>query len=175
MANQWRIAVLAGVFALATACGGGTDDGGDDVASVSGKDSAGQQADDPKLSDEDMQRAFAKCMREHGVDMPDPKPGEMAALPAMPVDGDDSKEGRALKACEKYLPDGGEMKPPTAEELDEMRRQAQCLRDHGLNVPDPTEQNPGLAVPMDGDQAAVEKAMEACGMGGAVTVPKQGG
>jgi len=174
MANRWRIVVLAGVFALAAACGSAGDDG-NDVASVSGKDSGQQQPDEPKLSDEDLQREFAKCMREHGVDIPDPKPGEGVSLPAMPAGEDDSVQGKALEACEKYLPNGGEMKPPTAEELDEMREQAQCLRDHGLNVPDPTEQNPGLAVPMEGDPAAVEKAMAACGMGGAVTLPRDGG
>ena len=35
MGTRWRLAVLAGTFALVTACGGGGDDGTDGVASIS--------------------------------------------------------------------------------------------------------------------------------------------
>src|SRR5919198_4382245 len=75
MSVRWRVTILvAATFALVTACGaGGTN--GNRVASLSSSESAkpseGQQANDNR-SDEDKIRDFTKCMREHGVDMPEP-------------------------------------------------------------------------------------------------------
>ena len=78
MGARWRIAMLAGLFALVTACGGG---GGqpDGVASLSeGNTPSSSDRADPDEPDDpeeaaDQMRAYAKCMREHGVDMPDPE------------------------------------------------------------------------------------------------------
>jgi hypothetical protein len=52
--------------------------------------------------------AFAKCMREHGIDMPDPQFGEhgtitQRARPGSNFDPDDPKFQEAQKACEPIL------------------------------------------------------------------------
>jgi hypothetical protein len=88
---------------------------------------------------------YARCMRQHGIDMPDPKfdsgggvtmrqggPGT-APVPKAKMDA-------AQKACEKYQK---QVKAPTLspEEQAEFRKaalaNAKCMRDHGINFPDP--------------------------------------
>jgi hypothetical protein len=58
--NPLILAAVAGALALG-ACGSGNDGKGG-AASASGQDKAFEGA-----------LKFSKCMREHGVDMPDPK------------------------------------------------------------------------------------------------------
>src|SRR3954471_19607666 len=119
--------LLPALFMVVTACG--SDDGGNKVASVnSGAPSSSKQQ--PKGAnldpgEEDKIREFAKCMRENGVDMPDPKGGAIAAMPAQGP-GDDDKVSKANEACKKFLPNGGEYKEPSQEEKDKMREQAKC-------------------------------------------------
>ena len=70
-------ALLLGLLLVLAGCGSGDDSDGD-VASASGKDSKKDSDDTP--SEEDRQAAglkFAKCMREHGVEMEDPKEGRI--------------------------------------------------------------------------------------------------
>ncbi|GAB3718096.1 hypothetical protein GCM10027598_29440 [Amycolatopsis oliviviridis] len=174
MRKRPMAALIAGaVFALVAGCGGGGD-GGDKVASISSPPSAGagdgQQADN--VSDEDKRRNFAKCMREHGVNMPEPKRDangqdtvtfEAADMP------DENKMKAADEACRKLLPNGGEIKPPTPEELDKMRKEAKCMRDHGIDFPDPEPGGKGgVAIPLGdagGDPKKFEEAAKACGLG----------
>ncbi|GAA2985438.1 hypothetical protein GCM10017559_01230 [Streptosporangium longisporum] len=47
--------------------------------------------------------AFAKCMREHGVDMADPVPGDGRVMIKRPEGGEAASE-KAHKACEHHLP-----------------------------------------------------------------------
>jgi hypothetical protein len=53
--------------------------------------------------------AFARCMRQHGINIPDPKPGG-----GIGVDGDagvnpgSPKFKAAWRACGQYEPQGGE-------------------------------------------------------------------
>jgi hypothetical protein len=89
--------------------------------------------------------AYARCMRQHGIDMPDPKfdsgggvtmsqggPGT-APVPKAKMDA-------AQKACEKYQK---QVKAPplSAEEQAEFRKaalaNAKCMRAHGIDFPDP--------------------------------------
>jgi hypothetical protein len=174
MGRRWRLAVLAGLFALVTACGGGGDDGADGVASASDGNEPAAAEDEPKGSDEDQMLAFAKCMREHGVDVPDPEPGGKGGIEirAERADGSRTEQDKAMAACKELLPNGGEPPKPSAKDLDEMRTQAKCLREHGLDVPDPTMDKPFIELGGDaGDPDKVNKAMEECGDGhGSVTV-----
>ena len=90
---------------------------------------------------------FAQCMRSHGVDVPDPTtdsngnlairgPGRVsgAARPA-----DDSKERTAERACRKHLAGIAQSFTPQqrAEMQDRMVRFAECMRDKGIDMPDP--------------------------------------
>ncbi|HYJ73815.1 MAG TPA: hypothetical protein VE265_15225, partial [Actinomycetota bacterium] len=74
------LAVLGLGLALA-ACGGSPD--GDRVASLSGDGATGTTNGTAKTPSKDPQQAaldFARCMREHGVDMPDPEVDEQGRI-----------------------------------------------------------------------------------------------
>jgi hypothetical protein len=171
MSTRWRLAVLAGMFALVTACSGPADDGGDGVASISDENTpsssaaAGDEGDDY-----DKMLAYAKCMREHGVDVKDPEPpgsGAGSGGIGISVDGADGKAkiDKANAACKHLMPNGGEPEKPSAEELDQARQTAKCLREHGIEVKEPTAEDPGLELSAgDGgnDPDKVDKAMQEC-------------
>jgi len=169
MGAKWRIIVTtAAALCALTACG--SNGGGDDqVASLGSGDQkpSGQNEQASAGSDEDQMRAFAKCMRENGIDMEDPKPGGGLAMRAAGP-GDAEKMQKADEACKHLLPNGGKPKPLSPEELDKMRKTAQCMREHGVNMPDPDPNNPGVTIGgPDQDPAKFEKAMKECGLGGA--------
>ena len=78
MTNKYVARVLAAAtFAVLVGACAGNANSGSGVASLSDSNqpSAQQQGSDGK-TDEDRNREFAKCMREHGVDVPDPEPGQ---------------------------------------------------------------------------------------------------
>jgi hypothetical protein len=167
-----RIAVAAlGTALLLAGCGAKPDDGSK-VASISTppKTGAPAAADNSGKSDEDKMRDFAKCMREHGVDMPDPKPagdGKGMSIAIQGEGADKSKIDAAQSACKHLMPNGGEMKPPSAEELDKMRKDAKCMREHGVDMPDPDPSGKNamrIGGPGD-DPKKFEAAAKACGMG----------
>lgn len=127
---------VAVVAALALGACGSSDDGGG--TGDSQQDKAFQGA-----------LKFAKCMREHGIDMPDPqrdsnggikqtfngRPGSRAAMEA------------AQNACKKYLQTGGGRAPSAAEQAkikNAMLAYAKCMRDHGIDVPDPKFSGGGI-------------------------------
>ncbi|WP_410655577.1 hypothetical protein [Amycolatopsis sp. lyj-112] len=168
--------VVCGVgaaLALVTGCGGGGEDG-DKVASISSPPSPGAAGDEKQadnVSDDDKMRNYAKCMREHGIDMPDPQTNgdgqSTISIGGGPGQIDEKKMNDASEACRKLLPNGGEMKPPSPEELDKMRKDAKCMREHGIDMPDPSADGKGGAISLDagGDPKKFEEAAKACGMG----------
>jgi hypothetical protein len=59
----------------------------------------------------------------------------------------------------------------TAEDLDKAREMAKCLREHGIDVKEPTMESPGLDLSAGegaNDPEKVDKAMEECAPEGAV-------
>jgi hypothetical protein len=176
--RKTQVALVTGLAALVLAgCGGGG--GGDNkVASISSPPSTSAAKDvtgnggkaDPEREKQMLQ--FAKCMRDNGVDMPDPKPGSggMGVTLAVPGDsaGGADKMSKAQDACKQFLPNGGQPKALSPQELDEARKQAKCMRDHGVDMPDPSPNGRGaIAAPQGGDMAKMEAAMKACGFGDA--------
>jgi hypothetical protein len=175
---RWRIPVLAGAtFALVTACGAGP--AGNTVASLSSPSAtpSGQQASDGR-SDEDKIRDFTKCMKDHGVDIPEPteapKGGSTngsggAGIIVQGNGPDKEKIDKANDACRPLLPNGGQPPKLDAKQLDDMRKMAQCMREHGVNMPDPDPNKPGMLLP-DGQQVdpdVMDKATKACAPAGA--------
>jgi len=74
------LAAVAGLTLAAAGCGGGDASSSDDVASL-GTDTASSDATDestrgsePPKDPEEAMLAFTECMRDQGVDMPDPAP-----------------------------------------------------------------------------------------------------
>jgi hypothetical protein len=145
-------------------------------------------SDDPKPAAADQQAKmkksmldFARCMRENGVDMPDPKfEGNRVTMRAggPGKGGDPDKMKAAEKACAKYR---DAVKPPelSPEKAEEFKKgalaNARCMREHGINMPDPTfDENGGARMELKGDvkpeSAKFQKAQKACrsvgGIGG---------
>jgi hypothetical protein len=121
---------------------------------------AGEGQQDSKARDQDrFERAalqHARCMREHGVDVPDPKPGDGGLIRIAPRAGTSpATEARAVKECEKYLKD---LPPPklSQEQKTEMRDaalgHARCMREQGIDFPDPTfSKDGGMTVKVGDD------------------------
>ena len=98
---------------------------------------------------------FAQCMREHGIDMPDPTVtadgGVLVQIGsagtsedgAAPADSPDPKEFEAAnKDCEHFMDDAAaQFDPPSEEDRKKMEEQAlafsKCMREHGIDMPDP--------------------------------------
>jgi hypothetical protein len=141
-----RLRLLAAVVVLplafaACSATGGTDDG---VASLASPDAAAAASPSPGASTnpEDAMLEFAQCMRDHGVDMPDPQTGGQGVRIAIGQNGIDpgSEEFQAAQeACQHFLEDAGFGGPRelSQEQLDQMVEFAQCMRDHGIDMPDP--------------------------------------
>lgn len=160
--KYWRRALTAAAFALvASGCAGNSDPGAG-VASLSDSNQppASQQAVDGR-TDEDTLREFAKCMREHGVNIPDPAPGE-GGIKLEDTDPQSEKVQDAREACRHLLPNGGNPQEMDPERLDKARERAKCMREHGIDVPDPDPNNPGVRVPEGVDREKAKAAREAC-------------
>jgi hypothetical protein len=131
---------IALILALA-ACGGDGDSDG--VASLT--DTAGQTTTDGGqgsggASAEDREQAaleYARCMRQHGIDFPDPVNGRFEFRDQR---GDQRKLEEAQRACQSIL---REAAPELSEEQEAELREAavafaECMREHGVDMPDPT-------------------------------------
>jgi hypothetical protein len=118
--------------------------------------------------------AHAKCMREHGVDMPDPQFDGGRVTQRGPEESvPRAKLQAAEKACDKYL---DSIEPPelSEEEAQEFKEaalaHARCMREHGIeNFPDPTFDEDGGAqvrieksMGLDPESAKFKEAQEAC-------------
>jgi hypothetical protein len=145
------IAALAAVTALAIAgCRGDSNDG-EGVATAGGTPTSSAAGNDGNAgaSDGDMaeqMRRFASCMREQGIDMPDPEVDSEGRVRMQvgegPNDGgtppDREKFEAAQKACQQYLPNGGEPPKMDPEQVEQARQFAKCMRENGVpNFPDP--------------------------------------
>jgi hypothetical protein len=125
------LALLVGVLALAlavAACAGG--DNSDRVASTSPGVGDSTQAD----------LARARCLRQHGINVPDPRieaNGRTAwQLPAG-VSPDSPRFKAANQACRQSRPNGGQAQRPSPQQQQEMVAFARCMRQHGIDLPDP--------------------------------------
>lgn len=134
--------VLGALAALALALSGcGADGGGDTgVATLTGAGSGGggQTAASAAPSEDPHDKAlkFAQCMRENGVDVPDPQPGKGVM---MRIDKSTPREKveAAQQACKAYAPSGNRA-GGGGERGEALRKLAQCMRDNGVeSYPDP--------------------------------------
>ncbi|SRR6266498_1032354 len=158
--RRWRrprLAAFAGTLALTlavAACGGGGKSNG--VASLGG---SGQPTSTTSAnSSKDFKQAalaFAKCMRQHGIDMPDPQVSGNAIMQKGPtgVKPDDPKFKAAQQACNKLLPNGGQPSKPNPQEQQQMLKFARCMRQHGIDMPDP---GPNGGIEINGGPSTVK-------------------
>lgn len=151
-----RLATAACALALA-ACGG--EDTGS-AGEAGNRVTLQQRAQDASLK-------FARCMRENGVDMPDPKQtANGMTLIEPPANGDPATLQRAREACAKYLSAG--LPAPSAEEKqaagESALKFARCMREQGIDMPDPSGE--GIAIGPDSglnpQDPAFQRAQKAC-------------
>ena len=129
--SPFILAAVAGALALG-ACGSSNDGGGGGAGSgAKGQDKACEGA-----------LKFSKCMREHGIDMPDPQRVGKGGikLSGGKVNFNDPKMKSAQSACQKYMQIGGgeTLDPAKRAKLQESAlNYARCMRGQGVDMPDP--------------------------------------
>jgi hypothetical protein len=118
---------------------------------------------------------YARCMRQHGINMPDPKFDQGGGVTMSQNRGDTTPEQQraAEQACAKYQK---QIKPPAMSEAqqEKFKKQAlanaRCMREHGIDFPDPTFGENGQVKQRIGGNIKptdpkFQAAMKACGGG----------
>jgi len=156
-------AALLGLMCSIAVVGCGAASASNDVASLGDGTSGTTPPTTAAATDpQEAMMQFAKCMREHGIDMPDPKmaggssaSGSSGGSGPMivnsgggdsPVDKD--KMDAADKACRHFM-DGVAQNAPKIDPAEEAKMKDQalafskCMREHGIDMPDPQFSNDG--------------------------------
>jgi hypothetical protein len=123
-----RALIPAAAASLALAACGGDDE---------------QETSSPRERAQEGALAFARCMRERGIDFPDPQVGENGMIRIGPGPGrggpgpEDPKMRAASEKCREHLEVGGEAPELPAEARDAFVAYARCMREEGVDMPDP--------------------------------------
>jgi hypothetical protein len=190
MTTRLGIALLAAGLLALGGCGNTDDDGG--VASLGGgaasaAPSAGTAADVEKEVN-----AYVECLRKQGLDVPDPTVDEngqvsFGRLLAGSRNVDRDKFEAAQKVCGKPpagITSGIQDTLNSPEFQDAAVKFAKCMREQGVDLPDPDfsqlgggSGNGGLFGGIDRDDPKVAAAIEACKdvWAGAGLAPRTGG
>jgi hypothetical protein len=135
------IVLLVLVVLAGAGCGGGSESSG--VANVE-TEGGNAPAETTTPSTEETEQAmlrFAQCMRDQGIDYPDPAPDANGNLRLRPPTGNVDQEQleSAQEACQEHLE--GVIQPRSEEDetefQDALLKYARCMRDNGVDVPDP--------------------------------------
>ena len=164
-------------MALLAACTGAS--AAPSVASLDDPAASGDPSASPSAPTDPQEAflAFAECMREHGIDMPDPEVtdegGGRFSVGMSGGDGPGKMDTEAFEAaneaCRPLLENAigeGERPQLSPEDEEKLLDFARCMREHGIDMPDPGEG--GMVFQFGGpddesfDQEAFEEAQEAC-------------
>ena len=119
-----------------------------------------QQLDQVDPAAQEQLLRFAQCMRENGVDVADPRPGQPLIIKG---DRNDTAKIRAAQeACKEFAPPQEGGGPQAGDDLDRQAKLAECLRRHGVDVADP---QPGQPLRVEGrreNEAETQRAMQEC-------------
>jgi hypothetical protein len=169
------------VVALVAACSGGA--AGPSVASLDDPSASGLPGASPAasaLTPQDAALAYARCMRENGVDMPDPQVttgsgGEVKIDQQGGAPVSKEKMNAADAACRHFMAaagPNGQGPAMSAEDQDKVLAFAKCMREHGVDMADPDFSGGGFAIRAGGstqsggagpkDDPAFETAQAAC-------------
>jgi hypothetical protein len=144
------------------------------------------------VSVEDAQLLLARCLRENGYDIKDPKNDESLQSVIGPIWLAADQKGReelqeTIQACaeENNIPLGGsaEFENPeaVADLLDTQLEFAQCLRENGIEIEDPSAERPLrpllIELVQSGQylQAQIQEAADICFDELGIDPPQQGG
>jgi hypothetical protein len=186
-----RLAAVLVLGGLLAGCGGGGDDDDDGVASVdesaaadeSTEDEDGDGAGGGSVDETEMQDAaleYAQCMRDHGIDMPDPQSSAdgRGVLIGGPAGGKAKFNPNtpafktAEKACKKYMDAvRPNLTPAQQQEMQQqMLEMVRCMREHGVNIPDAAAGGEGVRIGpgtgVDPESPTFQRAQKACMKGG---------
>ncbi|MET0772900.1 MAG: hypothetical protein ABWZ82_07440 [Candidatus Limnocylindrales bacterium] len=137
----------------------------------------------PPSDPQEAMLAYVECMRDHGVDMPDPEFTADGGM-TMRVGGEGRPDAgltggpgdpafqEAQEACGSLME--GTVRDLDPEQQAEMQAQAlafaECMREHGVDMPDPQfDENGGVGIMIGGpdapriDPETMQAAQEACG------------
>jgi hypothetical protein len=155
-AERAAVAILcAGLASSALAACGGSGSGADNPSSS------------PSPTANDLVK-FARCMREHGVQLETPTSGHVDL-----IRGGAGVAPRALeaarRACQKYTPPAAKRQLTPAEKVageEAVQKFAKCMREHGSKVETHARNgNTGVRIGGPGanlESPALQKAMKAC-------------
>ena len=145
------------VFFLISACSASDDSQGvvstKDLSSDTTVTTIAEEVAEEVVSIEDAQLLLARCLRENGYDVSDPKNDESLQSVLRPVFLAADQKGReelfeTIQTCadENDIPLGGtadfENPEEVADTLDTELEFAQCLREKGIEVEDPNAERP---------------------------------
>jgi hypothetical protein len=179
---HYRIAAVAAAIALTiAACGDASDDAGIATLETTTTAAAAESTTTDVLRDnEEALLEFTECLRENGVEIDDPTVGADGSLQLAPIeievevdDPESLPEGpppeldAAFSACEPLLEGvtqlGAGIPDETAFE-DTFLEYAGCMREHGVDMPDPDFSGSGGMIdlgtmdPTDPDWMAADEA-----------------
>ena len=144
------------------------------------------------VSIEDAQLLLARCLRENGYDITDPKNGESLRSVIGPILLAADQKSReelqeTIQTCaeENNIPLGGsaEFENPeaVADSLDTQLEIAQCLRENGIEIEDPSAESPLRPLLMDLVQSGqylqtqIQEAADICFDSLGIDPPQRGG
>lgn len=158
------LATLALALAL-TGCGSDDNGQANQVASGDTKPSTSTSASTgaAELSRDEKSMKFAQCLRENGINVPDPEPGKGPMIKLDPSSGVTKADmDKAMEACKEFNPQGEAGANPEQEENG--RKFAACMRENGVEkFPDPKPGQRGIMIDKSaGEDPDMPKAQEAC-------------
>ena len=163
--NKERLARIAMALTLSaslalTACSPGDGDNSD-IGSVPDSVPVGAAPG----GDDGM--AMAKCMLGKGIDVMKPGTGSTSSGVQLPEGVTEQEMNAALEVCREFMPNGGEMPGPSAEQQEAQLEFSRCMRDEGITeFPDPTQEDGRLAIEeggsVDPEDPAFKKAQATC-------------
>jgi len=159
-----KLALLPAVFALSAltlvACG---DDGGSDSGVASGGGTpapSASAAGNAPIGGQDAQLKFAQCMRENGVNVPDPQPGQPARI--TDTSAGEAKLQAATTKCQPLLQaGGGQINPNDPAVQDALVKFTECMRKQGVDMPDP-EPGGKMQIPTGVSRDKLQAAQKEC-------------
>jgi hypothetical protein len=120
-------------------------------------DAAGASPSPSAITPQDAALAYARCMRENGVDMPDPQVatgsgGEVKIAQEGGAPVSKEKFSAADEVCRHFMADAapnGQGPAMSAEDQDRVLAFAKCMREHGIDMPDPDFSGGGFSIRID--------------------------
>ena len=153
MRNSWIVLVLFGGAALAGSTAGCAAEPRPEIATAGG----GTVAASPSADRHEQALRLAACLREQGLDVPDPAPNANPKFDVVPDGIPKQRLAAAMEKCRRYAPELAAGKSLAAEDLERLRRYARCMREQGFpDWPDP-DPNTGATKWDDPERALAAK------------------